>query len=58
MSHPPRPCPVPISNSSIIVCSPLCLTQNMIIYTLILSLVEVEHIAIVAIDLVIVSLEY
>ena len=38
MSHPQRP----------IVCSPLCFTQYMIIYNLILSLVEVEHIAIVA----------
>ena len=46
MSHPPRP--VPISNSGVIVCSPLCFTQNMIICNLILSLVEVEHIAIVA----------
>ena len=48
MSHPPRPCPVPISNSSVIVCSRLCFTQNMIICNLILSFVEVEHIAIVA----------
>ena len=48
MSHPPRPCPVPISNYSVIVCSRLCFTQNMIICNLILSVVEVEHIAIVA----------
>ena len=48
MSHPPRPCPVPISNSSVIVCSRLCFTQNMIICNLILSFIEVEHIAIVA----------
>ena len=48
MSHPPRPCPVLISNSSVTVCSPLCFAQNMIICNLILSLVEVEHIAIVA----------
>ena len=47
MSHPPSPCPVPISNSSVIVCSRLCFTQNMIICNLILSFV-VEHIAIVA----------
>ena len=43
MSHPPRPCPVPISNSSVIVCSRLCFTQNMIICNLILSFVEVER---------------
>ena len=50
MSHPPRPCPVrPISNSSVIDCSRLCFTENMIICNLILSFVEVEHIVIVAI---------
>ena len=48
MSHPLRLCPIPISNSSIIVCSRLCFSQNMIICKLILSFIEVEHIAIVA----------
>ena len=48
MSHHPRPCPFPISNSGVIVCSRLCFTQNMIICNLILSFVEVEDIAIVA----------
>ena len=48
MSHPPRPCPIPISNSSVFVCSRLCFTQNVIIYKLILSFVEIQHIAIVA----------
>ena len=48
MSHPPRPCLFPISNSGGIVCSRLCFTQNMISCNLILSFVEVEHIAIVA----------
>ena len=47
MSHPPRPCPVLISNSSVIVCSRLCFTQKYAC-NLILSFVEVEHIAIVA----------
>ena len=42
------PHPHDISNSSIIVCSRLCFTQNMIIWNLILSFVEVEHIVIVA----------
>ena len=48
MSHAWGSCPAPISNSSVIVCSRLCFTQNMIICNLILSFVEVEHIVIVA----------
>ena len=52
ISHATSPTPMPrphgISNSSVIVCSRLCFTQNMILCNLILSLVAVEHIAIVA----------
>ena len=51
MSHIPHAhahAPSYISNSSVIGYSGLCFTQNMIICNLILTFVEVEHIAIVA----------
>ena len=47
-SPTPMPRPHDISNSSVIVCSRLCFTQNIIICNLILSLIEVEHIDTVA----------
>ena len=48
MSHPPRPRPVPISNSTVIVYSRLCFTKKYDYMQFNLSFVEVEHIAIVA----------